>query len=607
MSNPYSNGRLIRRLLAMTWEYRWSCVKVLFYQIVLLALGMGGLGLTGLGIDFLRHELQPATRPPDWPAGLAPPAAWSALGVVTAIAAAMLLMALARAGLNLAYGLEVADLLEMRVMVKLRAEVYDKLQRLSFRFFDDHASGSIINRVTGDSRSVGNFVNNVLFQSLIMALSLAVYLAYMLSIHVRLTLACLATTPLLWLITASFSRKVRPAYERNRDLSDRLILTLVETVQGIAAVKGFAREKERFDAFQQANRTVREQQQSIFWRVSFFVPSTGFLTQVNLCILLAYGGHLVIRGELPLGAGLIVFAGLLQQFSAQVSNVAQIANTIQQSLTGAQRVFEVLDAPVEIRNSPDARPLPRARGAVTFDRVTFGYKPGEPVLEEISFAVRPGECIGILGPTGSGKTTLLSLIPRFYDASRGTVTVDGCDVRQLHLDDLRRNVGLVFQESFLFSNTIAANIAFGHTAATAAEIESAARIAAAHDFITGMPLGYETLLREGGKDLSGGQRQRLAIARAVLLDPSILLLDDPTAAVDPRTEAEILEAVEHAMKNRTTFIVANRINTLRRADRVLVLEKGRIVQSGRHEELIRVPGAYRSAALLQFGEGTGAS
>ncbi len=472
-----------------------------------------------------------------------------------------------------------------------------------FPLFDDNAGGSIINRVTGDSRSVGNFVNNVLFQSLIMVLSLAVYLAYMLSIHVKLTLACLATTPALWLITASFSRKVRPAYERSRELSDSLVLTLVETVQGISAVKGFARERERLDAFQQANRAVREQQQSIFWRVSFFVPTIGFLTQVNVFILLSYGGYLVIRSELPLGAGLVVFAGLLQQFSAQVSNVAQIANTIQQSLTGAQRVFEVLDAPIEIRNPPDAQPLKRAAGAVEFDRVTFAYRPGEPVLEDISFQVRPGECIGILGSTGSGKTTLLSLITRFYDAGQGTVRVDGFDVRRLNLDDLRRNVGLVFQESFLFSNTIGANIAFGHPEAGIAEIENAAKIAAAHEFILEMPMGYDTLLREGGKDLSGGQRQRLAIARAVLLNPSILLLDDPTAAVDPRTETEILEAIECAMKNRTTFIVTHRMNTLRRTDRVLVLEKGRLVQIGTPEELLRLPGPYRNVAALQFGEG----
>jgi ATP-binding cassette subfamily B protein len=353
--------------------------------------------------------------------------------------------------------------------------------------------------------------------------------------------------------------------------------------------------------FQAGNEAVRAQQQNIFWRVSAFVPSIGLLTQFNIFMLLAYGGHLVIAGELPLGTGMVVFAGLLQQFSGQISNIAQIANTIQQSLAGARRVFEVLDAPVEIVSAPGAARLPRAGGAVRFEDVTFGYNRGDsPVLRGIEFEARPGECLGILGPTGAGKTTLLSLIPRFYDPLRGRVLVDGTDVRELDLDDLRRNVGLVFQESFLFSNTVAANIAFGHPRAGREEIERAAKIAAAHEFILELPNGYDTLLGESGKDLSGGQRQRLAIARALLLDPAILLLDDPTAAVDPGTESEIIRAIENAMRGRTTFIVANRVSTLRRADRILVLEGGRLVQSGTHDELIRVPGAYRRTAELQF-------
>jgi ATP-binding cassette subfamily B protein len=380
------------------------------------------------------------------------------------------------------------------------------------------------------------------------------------------------------------------------------VLTLAETVQGIQTIKGFAREREQFALFQADNHAVRDQQQSIFWRVSLFVPSIGFFTQINLFVLLLYGGHLVISGALPLGTGMIVFAGLLQQFSGQISNVAQIANTVQQSLTGARRVFEVLDTPVTILNATNPVSLRRAKGAVRFEGVTFTYDSSEPVLQDITFETRPGECVAILGATGAGKTTLLSLIPRFYDPMRGHVFVDGADVREISLDDLRRNIGLVFQESFFFSNTVAANIAFGHPNATREEIERAARVARAHEFIVGLPGGYDTVLGEGGKDLSGGQRQRLAIARAILLDPAILLLDDPTASVDPQTETEILEAVENAMRGRTTFIVAHRVSTVRRADRIIVLERGRIVQDGRHAALMRVSGPYRRAAELQFTE-----
>jgi len=597
-----SNYALMRRLLALAWRYRWRCLEVFVCQLVLLGLGLLALGLTGLGIDFIRYQIQPSAPPPRWPFGIAPPSHWPPMGVMTFIAVALLLLAGLRALLHFAYSLEAGTLIERHLMVTLRSQVYDKLQRLSFRFFDENASGSIINRVTGDSRQVGNFVSNVLIQGVIMILSLAVYLVYLLGIHVKLTLVCLASTPLLWALSTVFSRVVQPLYLRNRELVDEMILKLTETVQGIQTIKGFAREREQAAVFERSNQAVRQQQQSIFWRVSLFVPTLGFLTQVNIFLLLAYGGHLVIANELPLGTGLVVFAGLLQQFSAQISNFASIANTAQQSLTGARRVFEVLDAPVEIRNAPNAKPLPRARGEIRFEEVTFGYRDGEPVLRDITFQARPGECVAILGATGSGKTTLLSLVPRFYDPTRGRVLLDGTDLRELDVDDLRRNIGVVFQESFLFSNTIAANIAFGHPDAAQEEIERAANIAAAHEFIIAMPRGYNTLLREGGKDLSGGQRQRLALARAILLNPSILLLDDPTAAVDPHTEAEILEAVERAMKGRTTLMVASRISTARRADRILVLERGRIAQMGTHEELARVDGPYRRALELQFAE-----
>ena len=411
--------------------------------------------------------------------------------------------------------------------------------------------------------------------------------------------ACLASTPVLWLASTIFSRLVRPAYKKNRDLVDEMILRLAESVQGIPVIKGFAREPETIARFAAANDDVSQQQQRIFWRVSVFTPGIGLLTQLNLVILLAYGGYLVIQGELPLGSGLIVFAGLLQQFSNQVASIADIANTAQVSLTGAQRVFEVMDAPVEIADAADAVALTRARGTVQFDRVDFEYKADEPTLHDVSFTVPPGQCVAILGPTGAGKSALMSLIPRFYDPTGGRLLIDGVDAREIKLDDLRRNIGIVFQESFLFSNTVAANIAFGHPDATREQIEKAARIAAAHEFITALPEGYDTLLGEGAKSLSGGQRQRLAIARALLLEPPILLLDDPTAAIDPETEHEILQAMAQAMAGRTTFVVANRLSTLRRADMILVLDKGHLVQQGTHADLIDQPGHYQRLVKLQ--------
>lgn len=599
-----SSPGLSRRLLALAWQYRTGCLRVLTVQVGILALGLFGLSFWGLGIDYLSELVKPGAKPTHWPFGLQPPAHWSPVSVIMIIGAAILVFAAVRSVLTYLYTVEMNDLAQGQIVVDLRARVYDKLQRLSFRFFDDNATGAIINRVTNDVQQVRSFVDEVVMRLIIMALSLSVYLAYMLSKNVSLTIACLATIPLLWLASTYHSHRVRPEYLRNRELVDEMIRKLAEFIQGIQVIKGFAREPEVTAEFQAANRAVREQQQKIFWRVSIFGPGISFITQINIFIVLLYGGRLVIDRQISLG-DLWVFIGLIQQFSGQVQNLATVNDAAMRSLTGARRVFEILDAPVEIKSPPQPGSLPATKGGrtVRFERVSFSHLAGEPVLEDLDFEVRAGQCVAILGATGAGKSSLMSLIPRFYDPTRGRVLVDGIDLRQLDLDELRHQIGTVFQESFLFSNTIAANIAFGHPEASREQVERAAQIAAAHEFIVQLPKGYDTVLRETGSNLSGGQRQRLAIARAVLLDPSILLLDDPTAAVDPQTEHEILEAMENAMRGRTTFIVAHRLSALRRAERVLVLHEGRLVQTGSHAELMRVEGHYRRIAELQFAEG----
>lgn len=593
------NREIIFRLLGLTWRYRAGCIRVLALQLSLLVLTLGGFSLAGIGIDYIRFVIQPGAPEPRWLFHLAPPPGWAPLIVISAIAGGIILVALIRTVLNAIYAVQLTVLLQRNVVVHLRSEIYAKLQSMSFRFFDETASGSIINRVTGDVQNTRLFIDGVIIQGLVMILSLAFYLVYMVGIHAPLTLACLCSTPLLWLFTSIFTRRMRPLYKESRELADDLTLTFSETLQGIQVVKGFAREPEMTRRFGEANRRVRNQKRELIGQISTFTPAIEFLTQVNVVILLGYGGYLVIQGGLPLGAGMVVFAGLLQQFSAQVSNISTIANSIQESLTAARRVFEVLDAPIEIKSPPSATRVPRILGSVKFENVQFGYDPELPVLRTVSFEARPGQCIAIAGGTASGKSTLLSLIPRFYDPDKGRVLVDNIDIRQLELTDLRRQVGIVFQESFLFRTSIAANIAFGSPGIGQEAIEQAARTAQAHDFITRFPKGYATVLGEGGSNLSGGQRQRLAIARALLLNPAILILDDPTAAVDAQTEHEIMAALENAMQSRTTFVVAHRLSTLRRADRILVLERGRIVQTGTHDELLAIPGAYQRLAAGQ--------
>ena len=596
----YPTGELVRRLFALAWRFRADCLWSLGLSVVLLLLGIAGLKWLGTVIDVIRYALDPSLPAPVYPFGWQPPAGWSALQVVTALALAIVAQAVLRAAFTYAYNMITARLTQGEIVPELRAQLYAKLQRLSFSFFDVHGSNSIFNRVTGDVQNTRLFVDGVLLQGVTMILTLAAYAVFMWRIQPSLTVACLCVSVPLWWLTHFYSARLRPGYLLNRELTDNMILLFSESVRGMQTVKGFAAEPHQVRRFEEANDLVSSQQRKIFWNLSVFTPGTQMLSQLSLVILFAYGGWLYVQGRIPLGSGLVVFAGLLQQFTGQVATISTIANSVQQSLAAARRVFEVLDTPVEVQSRPDAIKPGRLTGRMVFENVTFGYHDDQPVLTDVSFEAKPGQVIGIFGMTGTGKSSLLGLIPRFYDPFAGRILADGKDLRELDLDAYRRQIGIVYQESFLFSNTVSANIAFGHPHATMEQIERAARIASAHEFITALPHGYETVLGESGVDLSGGQRQRLALARALLLQPPVLILDDPTASVDARTENEIVSALREAMAGRTTFVVSGRLSLLRRADLILVLEDGRLTQSGTHAELVHRPGPYHETALLQI-------
>jgi ABC-type multidrug transport system fused ATPase/permease subunit len=596
----YASGKLVRRLCALAWSFRADCLWSLVLSLLLLLLGIAGLKWLGLAIDVIRFALDPSLPPPVYPFGWHPPFGWSALQVVTSLALAIMVLAVLRALLTYFYNMITARLSQGEIVPALRARLYAKLQQLSFSFFDQHGSNSIFNRVTGDVQNTRLFVDGVLLQGVNLVLTLAAYAFFMWRIQPVLTIACLSVSlPLAWL-AHFYSARLRPGYLRNRELTDDMILLFSESVRGMQTVKGFSTEVNQIRRFEEANVRVSAQLRRIFWDLSVFTPGTQMLSQLSLVILFAFGGWLYVQGKIPLGGGMLVFAGLLQQFTAQVANISTIANSVQQSLAAARRVFEVLDMPVAVQSRPGAVKPGRLTGRVAFENVTFGYHADQPVLTEVSFATKPGQVVGIFGMTGAGKSSLLALLPRFYDPSGGRILVDGTDLRELDLDAFRRQIGIVYQESFLFSNTVAANIAFGHPQATMDQIERAARIASAHEFILALPQGYETVLGESGVDLSGGQRQRLALARALLMQPPILILDDPAASVDARTENEIVSALREAMAGRTTFVVSGRLNLLRRADVILVLEDGRLTQSGTHNELVTRPGPYHDTAELQI-------
>jgi ATP-binding cassette, subfamily B, bacterial len=587
----------LRRLLGIAWSHRTDCLQLLGLQLILVVFTVAVFVLTGIAIDFIRHCADANVPAPSLPFFI--PKDSDNVATLWWLSGGIVVVALLRAALSFVFGLVSVRFMHGRIVVNLRAQVFAKLQQLSFRFFDSNASGSIINRVTSDAHSVRIFIEGVLLQLAIITVTLAVCSVYMFRTDWRLTLACLSVLPLQIWFAVRFSKKVRPAYEENRDLMDRMVLGFSENVQGIQVVKGFSLEGRVLGRFAGWSEDIRVQKRKVFGEIALFWPVIDGLNRLSMIILLGYGGWMVMQGQISLGTGLVTFAGLLQQFATQVTTVAAVVDNAQVSLAGAKRIFEILDTDPGVASQPDARSPGRFLGRVTFDNVSFEYNENATVLKDVNFIAEPGRRIAIAGATGSGKSALLSLIPRFYDPRDGRVLLDGHDVRTLPLPELRRQVGMVFQENFLFSNTIAANIAFGHPDASQERIERAAKIAGAHDFIMAFPEGYETFLGEGGVNLSGGQRQRLAIARALLLEPTVLLLDDPTSAIDAETEKEIMEAMEAAMEGRTTFIVAHRLSTLRRADLILVLDRGRLIQQGTHEQLMAEDGHYRRAILIQ--------
>ena len=604
-----NNRALLRFLFSLAWKYKWNSLGLLLQQVVLLTIGLFGLGFMGLGVDFIRRQIPPPLENPPplklfvWPL----PNDWGVLPTLLLIAGAILGVSLLRGCLNYLYTITSNNFIHYKIVLDLRTLVFEKMQRLSFRFFDANASASIINRVTHDVQSVRLFIDGVIIPCVILVLSLAVYLVYMVRINPVLTVVCLLPSPVIWLLTNRFTKAMRPRYHRVRELWDHFVLVLNEHLNGVSVVKGCGIEPIQEKKFNDANDAILAEQQDIFKAVSRFNPLVGFISQLSTVILFGFGGWLVVLREtsgssMGISVGeLLVFSSLIQQFTGQIGNIANIANTVQQSLIAAHRVYEVLSAPVEIQSAPNAVVPAAFRGRIEFNNVTFGYAPSSPILKNLSFSIEPGECVAILGATGSGKSTLLSLIPRFYDPNEGSVRLDGNDLRELDVQTLRRAVGIVFQESFLFSTSVRTNIAFGNPGALDSEVATASRIAAVDTFVDQLPDAYETVLHEGGVNLSGGQRQRIAIARAILQNPAILLLDDPTAAIDAHTEHEILTSLESAMKGRTTLIITHRLSTLRRAHRILVLENGRIAEIGTHDQLFAQKGLYHTIVSHQTG------
>ncbi len=486
-----------------------------------------------------------------------------------------------------------------RVAYDLRSDFYATVQHLPFAFHDQAHTGDLMSRATSDISETERFVGIGLMDLAGIVVLAAGIIGAMLWEDARLALLALAPIVLLLVSTIRFGSIVRPMFKSIQEQMGVLSTNMQESMTGIAVVKAFAREPYELEKFDRENGVWFERRYRVIRTWANNWPFFTFLLAVSVFLLLFFGGPMAMNGAITVGT-LFAMISYVLMLNGPAQRLGFLVNLAATAGASAARVFEIIDTTSEIEELPDALELDAVKGAVAFEHVDFAYQGGRAVLRDITFEAQPGQRIALIGPTGSGKTTVINLLPRFYDPTAGTVWIDGIDIRTVTLDSLRRQIGLVLQDPFLFSMTIRENIAYGKPDATADEIVAAARAANAHDFITRFPDGYDTLVGERGVTLSGGQKQRVAIARALLLDPRILVLDDSTSSVDTETEHLIQQALERLMVNRTTFVIAQRLLTLKHADMILVLNHGEIVERGAHAELLARNGLYREIYDLQL-------
>ncbi len=503
------------------------------------------------------------------------------------------------------------------VLRDLRERVFRHLHKLSLSFYAQNDAGSVMSRITNDMDTIQQAVSFVLVNVLSGSL-LILWIAYqMLTMNPVYALISLSVVPIMAVVTLYFSGQARKAFRRTRVEIGKVNANLEESISGVREVQAFGREDANIQTFRLANASNRDANIRAVSFTAALAPSLEALGYLAIAIVTIVGGFALLRGTNLLGTavslGLIItFLQYVQRFNQPVAQIATLWTNLQSAVAGAERIFGLLDEVPDVTDKPGALVMPPIQGRVEFEGVRQAYKADEPVLCDVSFVAEPGQAIAIVGPTGAGKTTIINLIPRFYDVTAGAVRIDGHDVRDVTRASLRGQIGIVLQDTYLFSDTVMNNIRFGRPGATDDEVLAAARLARADDFIQRLPDGYNTLLGERGSGLSQGQRQLISIARAALADPRILILDEATSSVDTRTERQIQQALDILMHGRTSFVVAHRLSTIRRADQILVLIDGQIVERGRHEELLAQRGAYYDLYMRQFlnaadGEPAGAS
>lgn len=487
-----------------------------------------------------------------------------------------------------------------RLLGQLRQDIFDKVQSLPVSFFDRSEAGDLMSRLLNDVSTVNQAFGLTIPQVLGQTFSLVGIIIAMLSINLQLGLLSNLVVPLMIFTTGFFSRWARSRFRITRQTIGDLSAKLEEDIGSVREAQAFNRTQlniEEFDSLNAANRRANVQAVAV---TAAFLPSIDFLNTLATAGVMAYGGYLAVTGVMTVGT-VTAFLLYVQQFFRPIQILSQFYTQAQSALAGLDRIFMLLDEPVTLQDAPNATEMPPIRGEVRFEQVEFGYTPNQRVLKGINLCAQPGQMIALVGPTGAGKSTIINLIMRFYDVTDGAVKIDGIDIRTVTQASLRRQIGIVLQDNLLFTGTVAENIAFGAPHASQAEIEAAAQAANVHEFITSLAQGYNTRLGERGAPLSQGQRQLVSIARAVLVNPRILVLDEATSSIDTRTEGLVQDAIATLLKGRTSFVIAHRLSTVTQADQVLVIQQGQIVEQGTHAELIEQQGIYANLYSLQLG------
>ncbi len=489
---------------------------------------------------------------------------------------------------------------------QIRVDVFRHIHRLSLGYYAEHEAGNIMSRFTSDSETIQQALSFALVNVLSGVLLIVWVMVEMLQTNVPYALISLAVVPVMILATTYFSSQARKAFRRSREQMGSVNANLQESIAGVREVQAFNREQENIEQFERTNAANRDANVRAAAFTSALNPVLEALGYVAIAIVVVVGGLSILQNQPLLGTTVIsigtvvAFLGYVQNFNQPIQQIAVLWTNIQSAIAGGERIFNLMDVEPTIVNKPDARTMPVIEGHVVFENVQAEYKPGEPVLRGIDIEAQPGETVAIVGPTGAGKTTIINLLPRFYDVSGGAVKIDGIDVRDVTMESLRSQIGIVLQDSFLFSDTVMNNIRYGRLDATDEEVIQAAKLVAADGFIERLPQGYQTVLGERGSGLSQGQRQLIAIARVALMNPRILILDEATSSVDTRTERLIQKAFEKLLEGRTSFVIAHRLSTIRNADQVLFLRDGQIIERGTHQALLEKRGAYYDLYMSQF-------